>query len=152
MLRNQYIGPTSHPARKLAILLISPLLFAACSMFGGRDEPTTTGSIAIPVQVQQPLPPTLAYSDANKIGQAVAATLWQADSGAASEWVNAATGSSGTVEEHTLGPPQGPGGCRPFSTIVTSIGGVHSYSGDVCQSGSGRPVVRIDERSKEDRS
>ena len=119
-------------------------------MFGGKSDPITTGSLAQPVQVEQPLPPTLAYSDANKIGQAVAAALWQADGANSQEWVNNATGSSGTVEERDLGPPAGD--CRTFSTIVTSIGGVHSYSGDVCRSGEGRPVVRIDERSREDRS
>jgi hypothetical protein len=121
-------------------------------MFGGKGEPATTGSLATPVEVQQPLPPTLAYSDANKIGQAVAAALWQADGGASQEWVNTATGSSGTVEERDLGPPAGAGDCRTFSTIVTSIGGVHSYSGDVCRSDGGRPVVRIDGRSAEDLS
>jgi len=122
-------------------------------VFGGKSEPVTTGSVATPVQVQQPLPSTLAYSDANKIGQAVAAALWQqADGGNSQEWVNNATGSSGTVEERDLGPPDGAGDCRTFSTIVTSIGGVHSYSGDVCRSSGGRPVVRIDERSQEDRS
>ncbi len=151
MLRNQYKGPISRPARQWVILLASPLLVAGCSMFGGSD-PITTGSVAAPVQVQQPLPPTLAYSDANKIGQAVAAALWQADGGTSQEWVNNATGSSGTVEERDLGPPAGAGDCRTFSTIVTSIAGVHSYSGDVCRSGGGRPVVRIDERSAEDRS
>jgi 17 kDa outer membrane surface antigen len=120
-------------------------------MFGGKGEPVVTGSVAAPVDLQQPLPPTLAYSDANKIGQAAAAALWQADTAASQEWVNNATGSSGTVEENDLGPPQ-EGECRGFSTIVTSISGVHSYSGDVCRSGGGRPVVRIDERSAADRT
>lgn len=119
-------------------------------MFGGKGEPVVTGSVAAPVDVQQPLPPTLAYSDANKIGQAAAATLWQADGLTTQEWVNTATGSSGTVEEHDLGPPEGE--CRAFSTIVTSISGVHSYSGDVCRSVSGRPLVRIDERIAENPS
>ena len=45
------------------------------------DAPATTGSIAAPVEVQQPLPATLAYSDATKIGQAAAAALWQAEAG-----------------------------------------------------------------------
>jgi hypothetical protein len=118
-------------------------------MFGGSGEPAVTGSVATPVQLQQPLPSTLAYSDANKIGQAAAAALWQADGTATQEWVNAATGSSGTVEEYDLAPPQNAGDCRSFSSIVTSIGGVHSYSGDVCRSDGGRPVVRIDERRME---
>lgn len=119
-------------------------------MFGGKGEPAVTGSVAAPVELQQPLPRTLAYSDASKIGQAAAAALWQADGITSQEWVNTATGSSGTVEEHDLGPPTGE--CRTFSTIVTSISGVHSYSGDVCRSGGGRPVVRIDERDIEDRT
>jgi hypothetical protein len=131
---------------------MSPLLIAGCSMFGGKSEPAVTGSLAAPVQVQQPLPSTLAYSDANKIGQAAAAALWQADAVSSGDWVNNATGSSGTVQERDLGPPQAAGDCRNFSTIVTSIGGVHSYSGDVCRSGGGRPVVRIDERAAEDRT
>jgi hypothetical protein len=127
---------------------------AGCSMFGGKGgEPITTGSVTQPVNVQQPLPPTLAYSDANKIGQAAAAALSQVDGGGPTqEWVNTATGSSGTVEQYNLAPLEASGDCRAFSTIVTSISGVHSYSGDVCQSGSGRPTVRIDEQAAEVRS
>ena len=120
-------------------------------MFGG-GAPQTTGSIASPVDVQQPLPSTLAYSDAATIGRAAAAAFWQADSGSGGAWVNRATGSSGTVEGGAAATTNESGECRPFSTIVTSIGGVHHYSGDVCRSGGGRSVVRIDERSPADRS
>jgi hypothetical protein len=114
-------------------------------MFGSPDAPATTGSIAAPVEVQGPLPPTLAYSDASKIGQAAAATLWQAEGGTAGEWVNAATGSSGTVEQ-SRDNARPSDDCRPFSTIVTSIGGVHSYSGDICRSAAGGSVLRIEGR------
>jgi hypothetical protein len=107
---------------------------------GAEDAPTTTGSVALPVEVQRPLPPTLAYSDATKIGQAAAAAVWQAEANGTGEWVNAATGSSGTVEE---GPGDSAGECRPFSTIVTSIGGVHQYSGDICRADDGKSVLRI---------
>jgi hypothetical protein len=119
-------------------------MLAGCSFsaLGGSDEPATTGSIAGPVEVQGPLPPTLAYSDASKIGQAAAATLWQAEGGASGDWINAATGSSGTVEEDSADTTAA-GECRPFSTIVTSIGGVHSYSGDICRSGVGS-VLRFE--------
>jgi hypothetical protein len=114
-------------------------------VFGSKDDaPTTTGSITIPVEVQKPLPPTLAYSDAAKIGQAAAATFWLAEGFGETEWINATTGSSGILER-AEGAASEDGTCRPFSTIVTSIGGVHRYAGDICPSKSGRPVLRIGE-------
>lgn len=115
------------------------------SVFGGDNTPQTTGSIAPPLQVQQPLPQTLAYSDATKIGEAATAVLAQAEGGTSEEWINVSTGSSGTIVAAS-GDAAGPGNCRPFSTIVTSIGGVHQYSGEICQGGDGRSVVQIDER------
>jgi surface antigen len=126
-------------------------MLAGCSMslFEG-DTPQTTGSIAPPVEVQQPLPPTLAYSDATKIGQAATAVVAQAEGSLPAEWVNASTGSSGTVQ--TEEPDASAGNCRQFSTMVTSVGGVHQYSGAICQNGDGNAIVQIDERSKDDRS
>ncbi len=115
-------------------------------MLGGDDAPATTGSIAVgrPVQVEQPLPQSLAYSDATKIGQAAAAALWQADAGRGAEWVNSATGSSGTVEDGGAAPgSEQAEACRAFSTEVTSIGGVHRYAGEVCRVDNGRSVVKI---------
>jgi surface antigen len=133
---------------------MAPVLLAACSMsgLGGNDTPETTGSIAPAFQVQQPLPPTLAYSDANKIGEAASAAIAQAGSAAPEDWVNNSTGSSGTIEAVDLAAPADSSNCRPFSTIVTSIGGVHRYSGEVCQGGNGRALVQIDEASKDDRT
>ena len=118
------------------------------SLFGD-GEPQTTGSIAPPVEVQRPLPATLAYSDATKIGEAANIAFLGADAGTPEDWINATTGSSGTVET-ALGAEAG-ADCRQFSTIVTSLSGVHQYSGAVCQR-NGRPVVQIDERSPEDRT
>ena len=116
-------------------------------LLGSNDAPATTGSIAAPVEVQKPLPQTLAYSDATKIGQAAAATLWQAEGGEGADWVNSATGSSGTVEasgtRRTKPRASSPAGA--FSTIVTSIGGVHHYSGDDLP-GRERPLGRADRR------
>jgi len=131
-----------------------PVLLAACSMsgLGGGDTPQTTGSIAPAFQVQQPLPPTLAYSDATKIGEAASAVMAQAGSAAPEDWVNNSTGSSGTIEAVDLAPPADSGNCRPFSTIVTSIGGVHRYSGAICKGGNGRAMVQIDEAAKDDRT
>jgi hypothetical protein len=135
----------------LALVLGAALMLSGCSMslFGGDDAPVTTGSIAPPVQVQQPLPQTLAYSDASKIGQAAVNALWQADKGQAmqpgADWINAATGSSGTVETgaESSGAAEPSTVCRLFNTIVTSIGGVHRYSGKVCRSATGS-VVQIE--------
>jgi len=118
-----------------------------CSMspFGG-GEPATTGSVAPTVDVARPLPPTLAFSDATKIGEAANAALMLASGTTSGEWINAATGSSGTVQTVDLpNPPSA--GCRPFSTTVTSIGGVHEYAGAICGSAGGRPVVKIDENA-----
>ena len=119
------------------------------SLLGGGDTPQTTGSIAPAVEVAGPLPSSLAFSDAAKIGEAANAALILASGGGSGDWINVATGSSGTVE--TVDLPNPPPGCRPFSTTVTSIGGVHEYAGAICGSG-GRARVTIDERSATDRT
>jgi hypothetical protein len=124
-------------------------MLAGCSMsvpmLGSNDGPATTGSIAAPVDVQKPLPQTLAYSDAAKIGQAAAATLGQAEGGEGADWVNSATGSSGTVEASgTVDETAGKQSCGAFNTLVTSIGGVHQYSGKICRAENGRSTVAID--------
>ena len=102
--------------------------------------------------MQQPLPPTLAYSDANKIGEAASAVMAQAEGAAPEDWINASTGSSGTIEAADLAAPAGSGNCRPFSTIVTSIGGVHRYSGAICQGEDGRARVQIADPAKDERA
>lgn len=122
------------------------------SLLDGDEIPATTGSIAPPVAVQQPLPPTLAYSDATRIGQAATAVLGQAEGGSTEEWVNASTGSSGTLQTETLDASADSDRCRQFSTIVTSVGGVHRYSGAICRQGDGPAIVQIDERSQDDRT
>jgi hypothetical protein len=153
-LRTHHSGRIFGPARQLALILPIPLLAAGCSfsVFEGH-APETTGSIAPPpVEVQRPLPPTLAFSDAARIGQAASAALAQANGSLGEEWVNASTGSSGTLEPEIGEASANAGNCRQFSTIVTSVGGVHRYSGAICQQDDGRAVVQIDERSKDDRS
>lgn len=114
-------------------------------MWGGPDVPATTGSIAQPVEIQQPLPPTLAFSDAAKIGQAASAALWQATGATQDEWVNARTGSSGTLTREADRQAEGTRDCRPFSTTVTSLGGVHRYSGTACRASDTRTVVQLAE-------
>ena len=133
-------------------LLATPLLLTGCSIsvLESDSTPATTGSIAQEVTVQQPLPPTLAFSDATRIGQTASAVLAQTEGGGNEEWINASTGSSGTLEGLQASADEA--NCRQFSTIVTSIGGVHRYSGAICRAGDGPAVVQIDERNQDDRS
>jgi hypothetical protein len=112
------------------------------SPFGGGNAPETTGSIPPPLEVQRPLPETLAYSDATKIGEAASAVLAQAEGAVPEDWTNASTGSSGTIERGSGAASED---CRPFTTIVTSVSGVHSYSGTLCQQAGGRASVRLAE-------
>ena len=129
------------------MLIAGSWLASGCSVslpgLGG-ETPVTTGSITAPVEVERPLPQTLAYSDATTIGHAAAAALWQVDGEKGADWVNSATGSSGTVEDGGAesGTEQSHA-CRLFSTVVTSLGGVHRYAGKVCREGDGRSVVQI---------
>jgi hypothetical protein len=126
-------------------VLAAPLLMAGCSMLGGGDIPATTGSLAQPVEVERPLPATLAYSDAAKIGQAASAALWQADGVAPGEWANARTGSSGTLQAAPRRSPGQSSDCLPFVTTVTSLAGVHQYSGTICRAGASGAVLKIAE-------
>jgi surface antigen len=122
------------------------------SAFSGGDLPRTTGSIAPAFQVAQPLPPTLAYSDATKIGEAASAVLAQSQGKAPQDWINTSTGSSGTIETVDLATPPSSASCRPFSTTVTSIGGVHRYSGEICQGADGRARVQIIDPTQNERA
>lgn len=132
------------------MLCVAALWLSACSVsmptLGSADAPATTGSVATAVEVQKPVPETLAYSDAAKIGQAATAGLWQADAPAGAEWINAATGSSGTVERSAADPDgaEATDDCRSFQTMVTSIGGVHSYKGKVCRAKQGPSLVHYE--------
>ncbi len=139
-------------ARRIPAGFALCLALAGCSLSpfgGGKETQITTGSIQPSVEVQRPLPQTLAFSDAAMIGEAAkAALMLTAGDG---DWVNSATGSSGTVETADLPNPPGKDGCKPFSTTVTSIGGVHEYAGAICGTAS-RARVTIDERSAADRT
>jgi len=137
----------------MALLLASPLLLAGCSMsiMDGDAAPETTASIGAPVALQQPLPSTLAYSDATRIGETATAVLAQAQGNSTQEWINASTGSSGTLETETANVSPS-ANCRQFSTIVTSIGGVHHYSGAICQQHDGPAIVQLDEGGGGERS
>lgn len=115
-------------------------------MGGGKDVPVATGSIAPPVQVEGPLPQTLAYSDAAMIGQAASASDTAASAESDFEWINAATGSSGTLQGLPT-PAEDPDpsrACKVFNAMVTSFSGVHSYNGRVCSRSDGKRTISID--------
>ena len=147
MSRTHYSGRIGSPNRFRALGSITSILLAGCSLnvptLGAFEAPATTGSIGGRLDVEEPLPTTLAYSDARTIGEAAAAALWQAGSDV-EDWMNAATGSSGTLQPRLAVTDADAGGCRSFDTIVTSIGGVHHYSGRVCRGDEGRSLLRID--------
>lgn len=146
MSRNPYTCRSIRAARRWGCAALIPLL-AGCSFSSiGADAPATTGSLVEPVVVQRPLPQTLAFSDAARIGQAARAALWQAEGGEPEGWVNARTGSSGTLTAEAGPADAGEGAqCRPFSTTVTSLGGVHQYSGTLCRRADTQTVVAIQE-------
>jgi surface antigen len=151
-LRRYYTCRSIRAARRWAIAFAGASLLAGCSLagLGAGDVPATTGSIVESVEVERPLPPSLAYSDAAKIGETARAALWKTRGGAAEDWVNTRTGSSGTL---TAAAGSGRSDkCRPFSTTVTSLAGVHQYSGAICQADDTRTVLKIAEESGEGRS
>jgi hypothetical protein len=144
--------PSRH--RQAAIAFAGLCLLGGCgsvSVLGPSADagPVSTSSVAS-VDVQQPLPGKLAYSDATKIGQTASEALRDLDSTAAAtpasstDWVNAATGSSGTLVDIKQDQTQDVSRpCKLFNTIVTSFAGVHRYSGKVCRNDSGRSVVQL---------
>lgn len=149
MIHNYHTRPGIRAASQWAVAALGSLALAGCafSMRGTSEAPTTTGSIALPVEVQRPLPSTLAYSDAAKIGQAASAALWQGGDTAGGwtpgGWVNARTGSTGTLKPGA--PTAEASDCLPFSTTVTSLGGVHRYDGTVCRASNATAVLKIAE-------
>ena len=131
--------------RPIALALCAAL--AGCSMGGGgNDVPVATGSIAPPVQVEGPLPQTLAYSDAAMMGQAASAAEVEQEAPSGFEWVNASTGSSGTLQGlPTPAEDADPSrACKVFNAMVTSFSGVHSYNGRVCSRSDGKRTISID--------
>ena len=149
VLRAYYTGLLSRPIGPWPFILVVSLAASGCSMsvatLESEEAPATTGSIAAPVEVREPLPETLAYSDARKIGEAAVAAIDQAAGGEGADWVNAATGSSGSIAQSVAAEDAASAeGCSRFDTMVTSIGGVHQYSGSICKAEGGGAVVQIE--------
>ena len=79
MLRIEHKTFPAHPKQSWLSAAAASFLLTGCTMsvpgFGSDDSPVVTGSIAPPVEIREPLPQTLAYSDATRIGQAADAAL-----------------------------------------------------------------------------
>ena len=102
-----------------------------------------------PVQVQQPLPPTLAYSDATKIGEAAIGGLAQAEGGRPEEWVNAV---DRIVRHDRDGRPRAAAGSRQLPAVQHDR---HQhrrraslFRGDLPAAETAGTVVQIDERGE----
>jgi hypothetical protein len=133
----------------LPLLLVLPIMIAGCGSISiplGGSSPEETAALTGPngeaVKVEQPLPPALAYSDAAVIGKVAGESAFDQVSEESIDWVNGATGSSGTWKG---GPQITAGGneeCRAFGATVTSVRGVHRFSGVACRDQAGNLSVK----------
>jgi len=113
------------------------------------DKPANEQTPAAGVVVHEPIPETLAYSDATAIGSAAADELLGAITaeGADSEgvdWENGQTGSTGTVVAMSETSIEGDDTCRSFGATVISMLGIHRYFGKACQRAEGVVVESIE--------
>ena len=106
------------------------------------DSPALTGSLGQGVKVEQPLPDALAYSDAAVIGQVAGKAAFETVTDDQIDWVNGATGSTGTWKAGPQVATENTEECRAFGATVTSVRGVHRFSGVACRDESGNLSVR----------
>ncbi len=108
------------------------------------DKPANEQTAATGVVVQEPIPETLAYSDATAIGSAAADELLGAITAEGIDWENGQTGSTGTVVAMSETSIEGDDTCRSFGATVTSMLGIHRYFGKACQRAGGVVVESIE--------
>lgn len=131
---------------------ISPLLLlfagtlSACSTISiplGDSTPQSgqNATLAKNIKLEQPLPKALAYSDAAVIGQVAGKAAFDNVEKDRIDWVNSVTGSVGTWK---AGPQVDyrDQDCRAFGATVTSVGGVHRFSGVACRDENGDVAVK----------
>ncbi len=126
------------------------LLLAGCGAVNiplpsltASEEPASQPAAA-QVVVQEPIPETLAYSDATAIGAAAANDLLGAVTAAGVDWENGQTGSTGTVVPLSEASRQDGETCRSFGATVISMLGIHRYFGKACQRDEGVVVQSIE--------
>lgn len=131
------------------IVAVLGLALAGCSSISiplGNSGPKQTASVAgaagAPVKVEQPLPEALAYSDAAVIGEVAAKEAFKEVSNDEIDWVNGATGSVGTWKAGPQVSSDDKGDCRAFGATVTSVQGIHHFSGVACRDAQGHLTVK----------
>ena len=147
-----------HPRRLQQCLAVSAiaLMLAGCGSvniplpsFAAADKPVNQPTAASSVVVQEPIPETLAYSDATAIGTAAANDLLGAITAEGLDaegvdWENGQTGSTGTVVPLTDASQEDDKSCRSFGATVISMLGIHRYFGKACQRAEGVVVESIE--------
>lgn len=115
----------------------------ALPSFAAIDKPADEQTVATSVVVQEPIPETLAYSDATAIGSAAANNLLGAITAEGVDWENGQTGSTGTIVALSEISHEGDDICRSFGATVISMLGIHRYFGKACQRAGGMVVESI---------
>ncbi len=109
---------------------------------GDSDGPASTAAIGSGVKVEQPLPKALAYSDAAVIGEVASKVAFDTVTSDSVDWVNGATGSVGTWKAGAQIASEASEDCREFGATVTSVSGVHRFSGVACRDERGNVAVK----------
>ena len=113
----------------------------ALSSLAAIDKPADEQAAS--VIVQEPIPETLAYSDATAIGTALVNNLLGTITAEGFDWENGETGSTGTIVATSETSREGDDTCRSFGATVVSMLGIHSYFGKACQRADGMVVESI---------
>jgi len=116
----------------------------ALPSFAAVDKPANSQIAASEVVVQEPIPETLAYSDASAIGSAATKDLLGTVAAEGVDWENGETGSTGTVVAISETSLEGEDSCRSFGATVISMLGIHRYFGKACQRAEGVVVESIE--------
>jgi surface antigen len=145
-----YSGHRYHLQQCLAVSALA-LMLAGCGSvkfplpsLAAVDNPANEQTAGAGVVVQEPIPETLAYSDATAIGTAAANDLLGAITNEDVDWENDQTGSTGTVVAISETSQEGEDTCRSFGATVISMLGIHRYFGKACQRAEGMVVESIE--------
>jgi len=116
----------------------------ALPSFAATDKPASQETATNSVTVQEPIPDTLAYSDATAIGRAAANDLLGAITAEGIDWENGLTGSTGTIVALPQASQDDDEACRSFGATVISMLGIHRYFGKACQRAGGVVLESIE--------
>ncbi len=112
--------------------------------FAAIDKPASQQTATNSVTVHEPIPDTLAYSDATAIGTAAANNLLGTITAQDANWENELTGSTGTIMALPQASQDSDETCRSFGATVISMLGIHRYFGKACQREDGVVLESIE--------